>query len=266
MPVPKPAARTARSRAGRRPQQARPGRRKCAEARPARLELRRAPGRGCRRVPDARGGAAGRAGAGRRAPGRARAPRRGRRLASGAGRSHGGRAVRGAALGERRGRHGPDPRWQRHPQLRDAPALPRAAMAEFWRRSRRSRPCRPSRRPCSSRRRAPISRWSTGPPARRAGAGAASRPDPQRAAATRIAPDRTNPGPLMAYVLPEPPIAGPPCTNCGVSRYQTNPNRMNSRPAGRLRRRRPPHPGGSPKRRRARTIGSGRRRAPDSAW
>ena len=58
------------------------------------------------------------------APGRAGAPGRGRRLASGTGRSHGGRAVRGAALGERWPRHGPDRRRQRHPQLRDAPALP----------------------------------------------------------------------------------------------------------------------------------------------
>ena len=36
-----------------------------------------------------------------------------------------GRAVRGAALGGRWRRHGPDPRRQRHPQLRDALALPR---------------------------------------------------------------------------------------------------------------------------------------------
>ena len=117
--------RTAPSRAGRRRQTARRGRREMRSG----TACARCNTSCCRtRMPSSSRRSRRRCwmtGAGRRPAGRAGAPGRGRRLASGAGRSHRGRAVRGAALGGRRRRHRPDPGWQRHPQLRDAPALPR---------------------------------------------------------------------------------------------------------------------------------------------
>ena len=80
---------------------------------------RRTPPRSRRSRRDRRG-----AGAGRRPADPARAPRRGRRLAPGARRPHGSRGARVPQLRGRECRARPDPRRQRHPQLRHADALP----------------------------------------------------------------------------------------------------------------------------------------------
>ncbi len=75
---------------------------------------------------------------------------------------------------------------------------------------------------------------------RRRRARAPPRPAARRAHADRRGPNE--PERLMAYVLPEPPIAGPALHEPPACR----PRRTNPRPAGRLRRRRAPHPDGNP--------------------
>ena len=169
---------------------------------------------------------------------RARAPRRGRRLAAGAGRSHGGRAVRGAALGERRPRHGADPRRQRHPQLRDAPALPRRRHGRVLARAQDAQGAagraggvleQPAgadlRRSC--------------PPARRAGARACAAAPTGSAPRTPIPADRTNPSASWPTCCPNRPSAGPALHEPAASApRRPEPNE----PERRLGRRRPPHP------------------------
>ena len=97
----------------------------CAEAWHAGAEVRGAGGGGRRRVRRPRGRDGRGVGAGGRAPDRARAAGRGRRLAHRPRRPHRGRAVRGASRRGRWARARPDPRRQRHPLVRDAPALSR---------------------------------------------------------------------------------------------------------------------------------------------
>ena len=142
-----------------------------------------------------------------------------------------------------------------------------AAMAEFWRALKTLKALQAEQAACSSRRRAPISRRSCpSPSSPRRRRCARSRPDRQRAARTPIAADRTNPSASWPTCCPNRPSPAPPCT---------------SPPASTPRRPEPnePEPAGAPgagdscipsgrscERRRAHTIGSGRRRAPDSAW
>ena len=191
---------------------------KCAEARHARLEIRRAAGRGWRRVSGARERAVRGAGSGRRPAARARAPGRDRRLAPCPRRPHGGRAVRvrrwdNAGLGIALIRDGNG--------TRSFDTLLRyrgAAMAEFWRalktlkalqaeqaRSAAAAAPRPARRPCracGAHTRRPGRRASDLAPTERtraphgipAARAAHRRPCPARARRARNA-ERTRPAP-----------------------------------------------------------------------
>jgi hypothetical protein len=133
-----------------------------------------------------------------------------------------GRAVRGAALGGRRGRHGPDPRRQRHPQLRDAligastelgdrcaptNRYRSAAMAEFMRALKTLKALQAEQADMIEQ--ATADRALATPVVRLA-APAPVRARPSRPAARPAKPRRPNePEPFMAYLLPDLPMAGP---------------------------------------------------------
>ena len=213
----------------------------CAEARPARGRVRGAPGRGCRRVRGARGGADRRAGARGRLADRPGPPRRARHLAARAGRAARGRAVRGAAL--RRRRPGPraawPPGWGTGPQPRSggqatatAPGVSRRCCAIAARRRRssgarcgRSRRSRPSRRPGRPARPLPPGRRDL---RKRIPKAPAPRP---RSSSGR---DRTNPSgsrgaPAGSTSSSSHPAAAAPCTSSARGGSRTNPSQAGNR-------------------------------------
>ena len=121
---------------------------------------------------------------------------------------------RGAALGGRRGRHGPDPRWQRHPQLRDAPALPRRRHGRILARAQDAQgpPGRAGggarlERAAGADLRAPAARHQLA--ALAPGAGTAAPTRSTRPDEGRIAADRTNPSASSYMCCPNRPWAGP---------------------------------------------------------
>ena len=110
-----------------------------------------------------------------------------------------------------------------------------AAMAEFWRALRAQGA--PGRAGCRRRSRA----GDTLQPACRAGARARAAA-PTRAPRARRSPRTNEPEPLMAYLLPEPPMAGPALHEPAVPAMPNEPERHPAKPhtRGRMERRRDP--------------------------
>ena len=141
-----------------------------------------------------------------------------------------------------------------------------AAIAEFWRALKTLKALQANRRMCSSRRPAPISRRGYRSSSWRLRHRCArGRPDRQRAARTPIAADQTNPTPSWPTCCPHRDRRPRPARAATASTpRRPEPNEPERAPQAPSTAEIPS--GRSSDRRRAHTIGSGRRRAPDSAW